>query len=82
MMKTYIGTKIVNAEPMSERDWVMESGRVEDSAVDEVGASPPGYRVVYPDGYASWCPKDAFENVYRELSPEEAKHILPLMADS
>ena len=26
-----------------------------------------GYKVVYPDGYVSWSPKDAFEKAYREL---------------
>lgn len=24
----------------------------------------PGYRVVYPDGYESWSPKDVFEKAY------------------
>lgn len=27
-----------------------------------------GYRVVYPDGYESWSPKDVFEEAYREAS--------------
>lgn len=27
----------------------------------------PGYKVVYPDGYASWSPQDVFEKAYREL---------------
>ena len=51
-MKTYIGTKIIQAEPV-EKD-----GR-------------PGYKVVYPDGYVSWSPKDVFEASYREISPAE-----------
>ncbi len=25
----------------------------------------PGYKVVYPDGYKSWSPKDVFEEAYR-----------------
>lgn len=25
----------------------------------------PGYKVVYPDGYTSWSPADAFEEAYR-----------------
>lgn len=25
-----------------------------------------GYKVVYPDGYVSWSPKDVFEEAYRE----------------
>lgn len=26
-----------------------------------------GYKVMYPDGYVSWSPKDVFEKAYREL---------------
>ncbi len=26
-----------------------------------------GYKVMYPDGYVSWSPKDMFEKAYREL---------------
>lgn len=28
----------------------------------------PGYRVVYPDGYESWSPKDVFEKAYLPLA--------------
>jgi len=45
-MKTYIGTKIIQAE------FSYKNG-------DE------GYKVVYPDGYTSWSPKEAFEEAYR-----------------
>ena len=34
-----------------------------------------GYAIRYPDGYASWCPKEEFERVSREISLEEA-HIV------
>ena len=27
----------------------------------------PGYKVVYPDGYESWSPKDVFEEAYKEI---------------
>lgn len=30
-----------------------------------------GYKVVYPDGYTSWSPKDAFEKAYRVLDCED-----------
>lgn len=53
-MKTYIGCKVIKAEPQGK------DGK-------------DGYKVVYPDGYVSWSPKDVFENAYRELLPEEAK---------
>jgi hypothetical protein len=54
-MKTYIGTKIIQAEPES---------RVRMGDIHET----PGYRVVYSDGYTSWCPVAAFEEAYRETS--------------
>ena len=62
-MKTYIGTKIIEAEPMTRgeynqfRGWTIPADENPD---DE------GYRVVYPDGYVSWSPKEVFENDYRE----------------
>jgi len=34
-----------------------------------------GYKVVYPDGYISWSPKDVFENAYRKLTDGEKKLI-------
>ena len=52
-MKKYIGTKIIEAEPMSRS----HGDKVED-----------GYKVRYPDGYESWSPKDVFEEAYREAS--------------
>lgn len=26
-----------------------------------------GYRIFYPDGYVSWCPKNTFESSYRNI---------------
>ena len=63
-MKTYIGTKVIDAEPMTRgeynkyRGWQIPSNENPD---DE------GYRVVYPDGYVSWSPKSVFEEAYREI---------------
>lgn len=56
-MKTYVGTKIINAEP--------ETKNGED-----------GYKVVYPDGYVSWSPKEVFEQAYREISTGEKKLLM------
>ena len=55
-MKTFIGTKIIQAEP-----------RVKDYGPQEQQGQP-GYTVVYPDGYTSWSPAEAFEEAYRETS--------------
>jgi len=52
-MERYIGTKIIEAEPMSRA----RGGKEED-----------GYKVRYPDGYESWSPKDVFEEAYRKTS--------------
>ena len=52
-MQTYIGTKIVMAEPCERWE---EGG--------DVKAAVPGYKVVYPDGYESWSPKEVFEKAY------------------
>ena len=58
-MKTYIGTKIVGAEPAfrldGKRVQAIDRSMPIDAAVEE------GYRVIYPDGYESWSPKDVFE---------------------
>lgn len=72
-MNTYIGTKIVKAEPMSRlqyneyRGWALPA--------DENG-DDEGYLVEYLDGgkanmpdrkgYVSWSPKEVFENAYRD----------------
>lgn len=34
-----------------------------------------GYKVMYPDGYFSWSPKIAFENAYREITPQEKEIV-------
>lgn len=63
-MKTYIGTKVVDAEPMTRGDYNKHRGwqiPADEDPNDE------GYRVLYPDGYVSWSPKEVFENAYHEV---------------
>ena len=61
-MKQYIGTKIIKADP---------AYRVDGKAFVKANIVPSGvhiedgYKVVYPDGYESWSPKDVFEAAYR-----------------
>lgn len=62
-MKTYIGTKIVQAEPMHENEWL--KGKNQESACRD------GYKVVYDNGYTSWSPKEVFEAAYRLISEQE-----------
>lgn len=52
-MERYIGTKIIEAEPMSRAHG--------DKAED-------GYKVRYADGYESWSPKAVFEKAYLPLT--------------
>lgn len=65
-MKKYIGTKQIEAEPMTmgeayERG-LLQAGRV----TSESEKSNAGYHVKYQDGYESWSPAEPFEKVYRE----------------
>ena len=63
-MKTYIGTKFVQAKPMNRgeynkfRGWTLPA---DENAADE------GYVLTYKDGYISWSPKEVFEEAYREI---------------
>jgi hypothetical protein len=63
-MQKYIGTKVLEAEPMTRgeynehRGWTPPEG--EDQDVD-------GFHVVYPDGYESWSPDDVFTEAYVEV---------------
>lgn len=58
-MKNYISVKQVKAEPCAA--WKDFKGHKED---DE------GYKIYYPDGYVSWCPKDVFKKQYLQLEEE------------
>jgi hypothetical protein len=56
-MNTYIGTKIINAEPSpAPRD------------IGEYEEGDEGYKVKYEDGYMSWSPKVVFENAYKRTN--------------
>lgn len=64
-MKTYIGTKIIEAVPairkgckVYEKDQPIAMGMVPDEE---------GYKVCYPDGYESFSPKAVFEETYRPI---------------
>ena len=74
-MKTYLGTKIVNAMPATRAEYL--SLREWDLPADENGADE-GYLVEYTDGgkpnmpelfagYITWSPKDVFDRAYKEI---------------
>ncbi len=73
-MKSYIGAKIIKAEPMDELTFLKTF-----KGQDEKHGNPPGYHIRYPDGYDSWSPKDVFESAYRLIL--EAEYDLLESAD-
>lgn len=65
-MKTYIGTKIVEAAPA-----IRMGGKVYDAnelIPRSMELVEEGYKVCYQDGYESFSPKDVFERFYLELT--------------
>ena len=60
-MQKYLGVKIVQAEPMSQKEFIDSIER----PMAFVQGLTEGYKVVYPDGYISWSPKDVFEKAYK-----------------
>lgn len=65
-MKKYIGTKTIEAEPMTLGDFVQKTGKTPyGNNIEEHEEAEQGYRVRYEDGYESWSPKDVFEKAYK-----------------
>lgn len=62
-MKKYIGTKIIEAKPMTKGDYNMFRGW---TIPENENPEDEGYLLQYPDGYISWSPKTVFEEAYRE----------------
>lgn len=74
--KDYIGTKEIEATPMSRGEYNNYRGwktPIEEMADDE------GYMVRYADGYISWSPKDTFESAYKESGNLSFGHAIELM---
>lgn len=75
MSDLYIGTKMINAEPMTRQQY--NDFRGWELPADENG-DDEGYLVEYLDGgkpnttthagYVSWSPKEQFDNAYRKTS--------------
>lgn len=63
-MKKFIGVKIIEAEPMTRRDFYVNVKKQDYNDENE-----HGYMVKYPDGYVSWSPKNVFEKAYMEIIP-------------
>ena len=80
-MRQYIGTKMIQAEPAMRfsdgtKTMIVELHRERTAEeADFIGRAETcdmGYRVIYPDGYKSWSPRDVFEAAYLplEVNPE------------
>lgn len=68
-MKLYVGTKIISACPMDEASFL--HFHKDGPEPDPDAIVRPGYKVMYPDEYLSWSPKDVFENAYRQITEYE-----------
>lgn len=65
-MQQYIGVKIVRAEPATDEEVRRGVDRPDMLGPKQKPLEPrSGFRVVYPDGYESWSPKESFEKAYR-----------------
>lgn len=68
MLKKYIGCKLIEAEPAYRVNGeILPPIEFEADADAEV---IEGYKVVYPDGYVSFSPKEVFEKAYMQVNDD------------
>lgn len=91
MMKTYIGTKLINAKPMSRADyntfrgWTLpanESGEDAGYLVEYLDGGIPNTDAYF--GYVSWSPAAQFDGAYvhvRDITIGLPPHILRLAGE-
>lgn len=66
-MDNYIGCKMITAKRAIKKGGkVYMEGEATPKSMDPVEY---GYKVVYPDGYESWSPKEVFEKAYLKVTP-------------
>lgn len=75
-MKRYIGTKQIEAKPMSRGDYNKYRGWA--IPADE-NPNDEGYLVKYSDGYISWSPKKQFEETYRSSGEMSFGHAIEML---
>lgn len=68
-MKKYIGTKVINAEEMTEFQW-HRIGRHLVRTSDTDKNDKQGYHVIDDNGISFWSPKETFEKAYHEFLPD------------
>lgn len=63
-MKKYLGVKLIEAEPMKLGDYnTLRGWKIPENEDPE----REGYKIVYPNVYVSWSPKEVFETTYMHL---------------
>jgi hypothetical protein len=70
-LKSYIGTKVILARPMTENEFLKTVKGKTDEELHKQETQGNGYEVTYEDGYVSWSPKAVFERCYREITSQE-----------
>jgi len=71
-MAKYIGVKVVETVMMSLAEYLHSKGL----PFADNDANAAGYRVTYPDGYVSWCPKATFEEANRPTTGMPFGHAI------
>lgn len=72
-MLKYLGVKLIQAEPewrtfpVEQEVKAIDPGKTSTEHVKHL-VDKEGYKVVYPDGYVSWSPKEVFEKAYRRIN--------------
>lgn len=64
-MKKYIGTKQIEAEPMTMGEAYEKNLLQAERVSNESEKTKAGYHVKYEDGYESWSPAEPFEMAYK-----------------
>lgn len=70
-----IGVKMVDLTPMSARNAKEAGYRVTES---QWSINIDGYKVEYPDGYSSWCPKAVADKAYFQLAKPMGNSLTPV----
>lgn len=63
MKETYLGTKMIEAEPMTRGDYNVYRGW---QIPENENPNDEGYLITQNGGYITWSPKNVFEEAYRE----------------
>ena len=70
-MKAYIGTGIVQAEPMWKSDFQAKKGVPRSVGME----GETGYLIAHSDGHESWLSHDEFRAAYRLVSDDERRMV-------